>query len=251
MFFAVSFHDEIVICFQNGHLRGMKSHIVHSSEPITLFGGGDADQNTIARALEIAPTVVAADGGANLAISNKIQPKAVIGDFDSISAETLAKLPDDVLFKIDEQDSTDFDKALRSIFAPVILGVGFTGARLDHQLAALNTLVFNPQQRCLILGPMDLVFLAPPKLQLDLPVGTIASLFPMEPVTGRSAGLKWPIDGIAFSPADRIGTSNEVSGPMQLEFDDPNMLIILPIAALDQVMAALALSDAHWPARGK
>ncbi|MDG1432208.1 MAG: thiamine diphosphokinase [Paracoccaceae bacterium] len=229
----------------------MKPHIVHSSEPIALFGGGDADQITIARALEIAPTVVAADGGANLAVLHNIQPKAVIGDLDSIHADTLAKLPDDVLFKIEEQDSTDFDKALRSILAPIILAVGFTGARLDHQLAALTTLICHPEKRCLILGPLDLVFLAPPNMQLDLPVGTIASLFPMAPVTGRSSGLRWPIDGISFSPANRIGTSNEVSGPLHLEFDSPNMLVILPMTALDQVIAAFALTDAHWTARAE
>ena len=72
---------------------GMKPHIVHSLEPITLFGGGDADSDAIALALDIAPFVVAADGGANLAMRHKIMPQAVIGDFDSISKDALSKLP--------------------------------------------------------------------------------------------------------------------------------------------------------------
>ena len=229
--------------------RSMTSHIVHCSEPIALFGGGDADRDTIARALNFARTVVAADGGANLAVAENIQPNAVIGDFDSISDATLAKLPADVLFKIEEQDSTDFDKALRSILAPVVLAVGFTGARLDHQLAAFNTLVRHPEKRCLILGPRELVFLAPPSLHLDLPMGATVSLFPLGAVTGVSEGLQWPINGLSFAPNARVGTSNAVSGPVALGFDRPNMLVILPIEALDVVMSALAASDAHWPAR--
>lgn len=232
-----------------GIKRRMKSDIVHSSEPITLLGGGDADRESIARALNTAPTVVAADGGANLAVSENIQPTAVIGDFDSITDATLTALPKDVLFKIEEQDSTDFDKALRSISAPYVLAVGFTGARVDHQLAALNTLVRHPDKICLILGPLEVVLLAPPKLALDLPMGSTLSLFPMGPVTGTSKGLKWPIDPLQFSPSDRVGTSNAVSGPVVLEFDRPNMLLILPVAALDEVIVALSKTAARWSAR--
>ena len=37
-----------------------------------------------------------------------------------------------VLRPITEQDSTDFEKCLRRISAPEILGFGFLGARVDH-----------------------------------------------------------------------------------------------------------------------
>jgi len=229
----------------------MKPIIVHSSEPITLFGGGDANPETIARALEVASLVVAADGGANLAIANNIVPSAIIGDFDSVSAKSLAAVSTDVHFKIEEQDSTDFDKALRSIEAPLVLCVGFTGGRLDHQLAALNTLVAHPDKCCIILGPRELVFVAPRRLTIDVPIGSPASLFPMGPVSGKSKGLKWPIDAIAFSPRDRIGTSNEVSGLLELEFECPNMLLILPIDTLEAVIAALLSQAGRWPSRGE
>ena len=37
-----------------------------------------------------------------------------------------------------DQDTTDFDKALRHIKAPVVIGAGFSGARTDHALAAFT-----------------------------------------------------------------------------------------------------------------
>ena len=50
-------------------------------------------------------------------------------------------VPPERLHPIPEQDSTDFDKCLRHIAAPLVLGVGFLGGRVDHELAAFSTLV--------------------------------------------------------------------------------------------------------------
>jgi thiamine pyrophosphokinase len=71
-------------------------------------------------------------------------------------------------------------------------------------------------------------------------VGTRVSLFPMAAVTGRSSGLRWSIDGLAFHPAKRIGTSNEATrGEIRIETDGPGLLVILPRSELDEAAAAL------------
>lgn len=219
----------------------MAMPIVQSSDGITLVGGGPLTRAALERSLAVAPRLVAADGGADRLLRRGLRPEAVIGDLDSISAATRAALGAAV-HHIPEQDTTDFDKALRSIAAPFVVGLGFSGARLDHGLAALNTLARHPARRCLILGQGDVTFLAPPKITLDLPLGSRLSLFPMRPVTGRSVGLRWPIDGLAFAPDARIGTSNAVSARrVTLEFDGSGMLIILPQQRLTTVLDALSL----------
>ncbi len=219
---------------------GMNEVIVQSTAGVTLVGGGRFSPKMLEMARSLAPRVVAADGGADRLLRQGVEPEAVIGDFDSISAVARRRLAGR-LFPIAEQATTDFDKALRSIAAPFVLGLGFSGARLDHGLAVLNGLVSHPDKRCLILAPQDVTFLAPRQLALDLPLGSRLSLFPMGPVAGTSAGLRWPLQGISFAPAGMIGTSNEVSGPVLLEFSADLMLVILPLSALAAALDGLGM----------
>ncbi|MES2144118.1 MAG: thiamine diphosphokinase [Pseudomonadota bacterium] len=214
--------------------------IVESSGAITLVGGGALPRRDLALAMARAPRLVAVDGGANRLADRGLMPEAVIGDMDSLRLDVRAVLPATVLHEMAEQDSTDFDKALRSVRAPLVLAVGFQGARLDHGLAVLTALVVRAQHRCIVIGATDIVFHAPPSLCLKLPQGDRLSLFPLARVTGRSTGLRWPIDGIDFAPDGMIGTSNQVvARQVRLEFDAPGMLVILPRRRLDAAIAAV------------
>jgi len=221
--------------------------IVHESDPITLVGGAGLSDHLFDQALQVSRLVVAADSGADRALAHGITPRAVIGDFDSISQATRAALPEAILHQMQDQDSTDFDKCLRSVSAPLILGVGFCGDRLDHQLAACNTLVRYPLQRCVLLGETDLVFLCPPAIHLPLDAGCRVSLFPMGAVEGLSDGLQWPLRGLNFAPDGQVGTSNAATGPVHLTITAPKMLVMLPVDRLDIVVTALTESAARWP----
>jgi len=227
------------------------SAIVSSDEPVTLIGGSDPGENDIATALGLAPRLVAADGGGDHALAAGRRPEAVIGDMDSLS-EAGRKALADVLHPVPEQDTTDFDKALRHIAAPLVVAVGFTGGRFDHELAVMSVLVRQAARACLVLGAENIVFLCPPELRLDLPVGSDLSLFPMGEVGIASEGLEWPTGGLRFSPDGRIGTSNRVAGPVTLRPDAPKMLVILPrsalAAAVTAVLAQAASPERRWPA---
>ncbi|WP_332306598.1 thiamine diphosphokinase [Sagittula stellata] len=192
--------------------------------------------------------VVAADGGAAQVLRLGHMPEAVFGDMDSLSGDIQARLAPGVLRPVPEQDSTDFDKCLRHIEAPLVLGYGFLGARLDHQLAAMNVLVRRPDRRCVLIGPEDVVCLCPPELTLDLGPGERVSLFPLAEARGQSEGLRWPLDGLRFFPGDAIGTSNEATGPVRLTFGTPSMLIILSVAHLNALVSGLEHAP-RWPAR--
>jgi thiamine pyrophosphokinase len=217
----------------------MKGVIVQSTDGVTLAGGGVFSLKLLEVSLTFAPRLVAADGGATRLLRFSHEPEAVIGDLDSIDAKSTARLTGR-LFPIPEQATTDFDKALRSIAAPFVLGLGFTGGRIDHELAALHSLTRHRDKPCLLLGSQDVTFLAPRALHLDLPIGSRLSLFPMGPVRGESRGLRWPIDGLEMAPTGQIGTSNEVTGPVHLRFDADAMLIILPRRAISAALRGLA-----------
>lgn len=227
----------------------MNSPIVQTNRGVTLAGGGPFTGRDLRLCIARAPVVAAADGGADRLLRHGVMPEAVIGDFDSLSAAGRAAIPPARQHRLSEQATTDFDKALRSIAAPFVLALGFAGARLDHGLAALNTLVVRAGQRCILIGPKDIAFAAPPRLELALARGEVLSLFPMARVTGRSHGLEWPIAGIGFAPDGMTGTSNRATLPrVELAFDAPGMLVILPRRRLDAAIAGLLAAPGTWPA---
>lgn len=218
----------------------MNSPIVQSTHGVTLAGGGPFSARDLTLALARAPLAVAADSGADRLLRFGVVPEAVIGDMDSISAAARAEIPVERQYLVAEQVTTDFDKALRSIDAPLILALGFAGARLDHGLAAFSTLIARSDRRCILIGPQDVAFAAPARMEVAVTPGDAVSLFPMAPVTGRSAGLEWPIEGISFAPDGMIGTSNRaMARRVVLEFDRRGMLVILPRRRLDAAIRAL------------
>lgn len=223
----------------------MTESIVQSKLPVTLLGAGKVGLVPLKRALGLAPCLVAADGGANMAVRSGLMPEAVIGDLDSLARDVRAVLPPERLWRVAEQETTDFEKCLTRIEAPLILGLGFSGTRMDHTLAVWNALVRHPKRRCVILGGDDVVFLAPPRIALSPLGGRRLSLFPLGPVRGASTGLVWPIAGIDFAPGGRIGTSNQMTGPATLEFEAPRMLVIVSRWKLTSVLAALQ-SASGW-----
>ena len=184
----------------------MSDCIVQTSEMVTLVGAGKVNKGILTDSLAIAPFLVAADGGAEMVLNCGKMPKKVIGDFDSISTDFLKQIPAADLHRIPEQETTDFDKCLRNINAPLILGVGFLGRRVDHQMASLSSLLQFRDKPCILIGKHDVIFHVPDQLQMDLPVGLRFSLYPLLPVSGQSEGLVWPINGLTLTPGGRLGT---------------------------------------------
>ena len=224
--------------------------IVAKPEPVCLVGGGVLRPEDLRAAMQHAPTLVAADGGLGSLLAAGLSPDAVIGDFDSVREADLERIPKDRRHFIAEQNSTDFDKALRHIEAPLVIGLGLLGARLDHQFAALNVLVRYGHRKVILVSEFEVVCHLPPQLSVDLAEGDVVSLMPFAPVRGQSTGLKWPIDGLLLEPNGQIGTSNAALGPVRILCDAPGLIAILPRQRFDAVVSTLlSLPPAqHWPA---
>jgi thiamine pyrophosphokinase len=94
--------------------------------------------------------------------------------------------------------------------------------------------------RVIMIASNDVVFVAPPRLNLPLMPGTRVSLYPMGPARGTSSGLEWPIDNIEFTPDGRVGTSNRATGLVSLSVQGP-MLLMLPRKCLGTILTALAI----------
>ncbi|MEL7027193.1 MAG: thiamine diphosphokinase [Pseudomonadota bacterium] len=211
--------------------------LVRSDRPVLLIGPVSVEREVFLDRLTPETLVVAADGGADQALSMGVVPDFVIGDFDSYSGD--ARIPNDRRYPVAEQDSTDFEKCLARIEAPLVLAMGFLGRRIDHGLAVMSVLARFPAGTCILVSHDDVVVHCPNRIELDLAAETRVSLFPMAAVRGWSTGLNWPIEGIDFAPNGAIGTSNHATGPIQITMEGPGMLLILPPHALPKLEAAL------------
>ncbi len=216
-------------------------HFPHFEHNVTLLGGGNVKPKNLSECLTLAPNLVAADGAADQALALGHVPAAVVGDMDSVSVSARETIGAARFHETPDQNRTDFDKALELIKAPIILGVGFMGGRLDHELACYNALVRQHEKPAILVGEVDICFHLSREILLDLPVGTRLSLFPMAQVIAQGTGLVWPVEDLAMAPWGTIGTSNETGSPrVTLAADRAGLLVILPRGVLRQAIAALS-----------
>ena len=217
-----------------------------SSTPAILIGAAPTDLAGIGLCAPDWP-VFAADGGVHTALSHHYWPRAVIGDMDSIGDQSqLDKAIERV--HLEAQDDTDFEKSLRLIDAPMVIGFGFLGARSDHMLAALHTLAGLADNRPIILvGQHDVMLRVRGNCQFDLPVGTRFSLWPLgRQFFQKSQGLAWPVDGLTMEIGKQCGTSNRVTdASVKIEAGaGDGYMVILPADCLQAVLkTARALAD--------
>ncbi|MDR2107019.1 MAG: thiamine diphosphokinase [Holosporaceae bacterium] len=149
---------------------------------------GDLQYNLIK---EINLPVIAADGAANGLIKNGIEPYVIIGDLDSVDK---ALLPKRFHVKIDEQNTSDFEKAVNFIesefLAPAIV-VGINEGCIDRVLGNIG--IFS---RTKFIGiSKDIFFMTVEESKtLNVPINTKISIFGMPRCVIKSFGLKWELD---------------------------------------------------------
>ena len=213
----------------------MSCPILHKSPIILLVGASPTSSTVIQAAAMHVVTVVAADGGFQSAQAAGLDVALVVGDMDS-----QVSLPKSQAFaKIDDQDTTDFEKCLQVCAADIFLGVGFLGGRLDHQLAAFSALLKEPKPVVLI-DEHQLVFVAPAQFHLELEAGAPVGFYPMLPVHVNLQGVQWPLDDAEMSPLGQIATSNKSNGELlTLKVDGLGLLAILPVRYLGAVLDVL------------
>lgn len=216
---------------------------------VTHLGAGPAPIPVITQALAEAPILVAVDGGVAHAAAAGHIPTRIIGDMDSQPDRMPDRFAAVPVTHIAEQDSTDFDKALRSVACTLSLGVGFLGGRVDHELACFHSLAAHPDRRAILLSETDAVTLLPPDGRLYLPRGTRISLFPLAPVRITSAGVRWPLHDEVLDPLQRIGTSNETTGDrVTISASEPACLLIVPASVLGAAID-FRIDSPLWPAK--
>jgi thiamine pyrophosphokinase len=185
-------------------------------DTVVIFSGGPEPAADVA--LPPGARIVAADGGAELALRLGLPVDIAVGDFDSISAEALAELERAgarIERHLPEKDSTDLELALELALAlepRKILVLGSGGGRLDHALGELLLLSSDAYRDVEVdarLGAAT-VHVVRDERQLAGVPGELISLFALHgPAEGvATEGLVYPLRGETLAPGSSRGLSN-------------------------------------------
>lgn len=228
--------------------------IVTFDRPVVLVGAAPVPVLDDLALLPAEWPVIAVDGGASAALAAGRVPTILLGDMDSVNPAL--EIPATTRqIRMEGQNDTDLEKALTTIVAPVTIGIGFLGGRLDHSLAATHALACLSHDRPVILiDQTDIMVRVRGDFAVRLDVGTRFSVWPLgaQRFTG-STGLKWPLDarsaitpmdpdaGLAMQIGRQTGTSNEtITEDVRISAGPGDgYAVILPRKTLPDMLAAL------------
>lgn len=160
--------------------------------------------------------IICADGGANAARKMHVTPDVILGDMDSISPTTRKFFRSVPFLTIDDQNSTDMEKALqfcvqRGITTVDVLGA--IGERVDHTTANLGCFRrFGEKIDLKIIDSVGEVSLIRKETRLKTAVGEKISLIPLERCEGvTTKNLKYALHDDRLELGVREGISNEAT----------------------------------------
>lgn len=175
---------------------------------------------------------ICADGGANTAVEFGKIPDVIIGDFDSVTPATLKACHSAQLIRLEDQETTDFEKVLTYLGqwpdAQVTVW-GALGLRIDHTIGNLSSLIRLAGTRSVFLKSNNaLSYSIPSGFNKSFPPGKIISLIPIPSAREVStSGLRWPLINETIELGSRNGTLNQATGgPVCITFTSGHLILM-------------------------
>ena len=206
-----------------------------------IFANGEIQDGPMVRqafASAPNPIVIAADGGARIALSFDFRIHTVIGDFDSLSPQEInALVAEGVAFQHHppEKDFTDLELALyyaSDIGVNWIRIVGGTGGRLDQTLANVYLLAMpilaNRDVR-MVAGKQEIRLLYPGEHKVTGVRGDTLSLIPLDQTVAgiTTEDLLYPLMDEALIFGTSRGISNVLEGDAaRITFQEGLLLLV-------------------------
>ncbi|MFH1017281.1 MAG: thiamine diphosphokinase [Pseudomonadota bacterium] len=179
---------------------------------LVVLNGAPPSRSLVRRLARGVDLIVAADGGANILRKYNVHPDVVIGDLDSIEPVTRRRLKSARFVRLENQDSTDFEKALVFLVRERVSRVfvlGAEGKRIDFTLGNFASIwKFVPHLRVSLLGEDWLAVPVTKNLELSVPAGTTVSLIPYTACSGVTLkGFRYPLRNARLR-VESLGISN-------------------------------------------
>ncbi len=209
---------------------------------ILFVNGTVTDYAALARLIEPADRLIAADGGTHHALAIGRTPHAIVGDLDSLEPAMLAELSTQSVHierHPPAKNQTDLELALDytlqlAAHEPIsaILLVGMLGGRLDQMLGNVLMLAQRewPLPLILVDGHTHAQVLRPTApITLQAAIGDTVSVLPLsDTVTGITyTGMRYPLENHTLQLGSTRGISNEVVAvPATVRIGTGKLLIV-------------------------
>ncbi|HIZ77612.1 MAG TPA: thiamine diphosphokinase [Firmicutes bacterium] len=162
--------------------------------------------------------IIAVDGGANHCHRMGITPNLMLGDFDSIDKSTMESFAEVPRITVPaEKDFTDIilgiEEAKKRNYKDILILGALGGKRIDMEIS--NLLLLSRYREFIeIADDVSSVrcVRAGESIEVSHRQDQYLSIIPLSPLvkTGKSYGLKYPLEGLEFSFGTTCGISNEI-----------------------------------------
>jgi thiamine pyrophosphokinase len=159
-------------------------------------------------------TIICADGGANSIRKLGLVPHFIIGDFDSVTEETLKYFENkSTIINIKRQNDTDVEKclkfAIKKKFDEAVL-VGVTGDRLDHTICNLSIVIkFFKKIKCRVLAEKSFLTAIDSDTEFKTIKDETISFYAFDDKTIiTTVGFKFPVINSSLPFGKKESTSN-------------------------------------------
>ena len=188
-----------------------------------IVSGGPADTELIKNEVKNAggdTLVIGCDGGMDALDAAGVVPKVILGDFDSVSDEVLARFQAqaEVIRLPREKDLTDTHAAVKhalSAGAENIVILGGIGGRFDHTMGnvALLSMCADHGAEAVMIDTCNRIRIVKDTIEIkkEAQYGTYVSVLPYGgDATVSLSGFRYPLSEHTLSYADTLGVSNEI-----------------------------------------
>lgn len=200
---------------------------------VLVLCNGEQPRRALARRLARASdSIVAADGGANMARRLGLVPDVIIGDLDSLTPSTRRAFRSSLILRVRRQDNTDLEKALDYLAAGgarAVTILGATGKRIDFTLGNFAVLwKYSSLMDLRFAGDSWYAVAAGRRRVLRARRGTIVSLVPFGDCDGITLrGLRYRLTNASMRVGD-TGLSNVVErSPVTVRVRSGAMLLLI------------------------
>ncbi|HTK82396.1 MAG TPA: thiamine diphosphokinase [Bacteroidota bacterium] len=190
-------------------MPGAKTALIIANGPLPA-------QPNLSKLVAAAGLIVCADGGANKARKRRLKPDIILGDLDSISPATKKHFSRVPIVLIEDQESTDLEKAIsfcvrRGVRQADI--VGALGERIDHATGSLGCFKeFGERIELRFHDAYGMLLRVHGTIKVEAKKGQKISLIPLDRCSGiTTRNLLYPLNNETLELGKREGISNQAT----------------------------------------